>query len=69
VQADVKVPGSYDISLQNTSGVTVWQTSEELSSPGRTRFQWSLGDNLAPGIYFLVMHGEAGRQVRKVIRR
>ncbi len=69
MQADVKVPGRYDISLQNTSGVTVRRKRQEFSGPGRKTFHWSLGDDLAPGIYFLVMQGEDGRQVRKVIRR
>jgi len=69
VQADVEMPGRYDISLQNTSGLTVRRKTHEFYSPGRQTFHWSLGHDLAPGMYFLVMQGEDGRQVRKVIRR
>ncbi len=69
VRADVEAPCTYQFVLQNTSGVTIRRTSQSFGSRGRKTFQWNVGHDLAPGIYFLVMQSEVGRQVRKVIRQ
>ncbi len=69
VQADVETSGAYDFMLQSTSGVIIRQEQREFATPGRNTFRWNFGDGLAPGMYILVMEGEDGRQVRRVIKR
>jgi oligosaccharide 4-alpha-D-glucosyltransferase len=68
ISADIVMPGEYAFSIQSSTGISVLHFEKNFTMVGRETFTLSLQSNLPSGVYFLIMRGKTGTQIKRVVK-
>lgn len=68
ISADITLPGIYSFSLQSSTGINIVQFSKFFSGIGGETFTINLRRDMPSGIYFLLMSGRTGSQVKRLVK-